>query len=191
MVRVYELAKEFGIESRDVMSALREMGEFVRSASSTVERPVVLRLREKFAGQRPVRYTPPFRPSRLPNVSPSLHGTRHVERESSAPIYRTGTGSPVKGFIGEQNPEFPAQGEYEKLVGDILATWERIRRCVPESSRNISRWLAHASGINNARIEFARSVRNWIAHPDNEHRPHQETLREAIRVMLEIERKLP
>src|SRR5580704_6240012 len=50
-VRVYELAKEFGVESKAVMAKLQEMGEFVRSASSTIEAPVVRRLTEAFAGQ--------------------------------------------------------------------------------------------------------------------------------------------
>ncbi|MCF6470072.1 translation initiation factor IF-2 [Nonomuraea sp. MG754425] len=45
-VRVYELAKEFGVESKVVMAKLQEMGEFVRSASSTIEAPVVRRLTE-------------------------------------------------------------------------------------------------------------------------------------------------
>ncbi|MGH3329513.1 MAG: translation initiation factor IF-2 N-terminal domain-containing protein, partial [Streptomycetales bacterium] len=48
-VRVYELAKEFGVESKAVMAKLQELGEFVRSASSTVEAPVVRRLKEAFA----------------------------------------------------------------------------------------------------------------------------------------------
>ena len=34
-VRVYELAKELGVESKTVMAKLNELGEFVRSASST------------------------------------------------------------------------------------------------------------------------------------------------------------
>ncbi|HST85387.1 MAG TPA: translation initiation factor IF-2 N-terminal domain-containing protein, partial [Kineosporiaceae bacterium] len=45
-VRVYELAKELGYESKEVLAKLQEMGEFVRSASSTVEPPVVRKLRE-------------------------------------------------------------------------------------------------------------------------------------------------
>jgi translation initiation factor IF-2 len=45
-VRVYELAKELGVESKVVMAKLQELGEFVRSASSTVEPPVVRKLRE-------------------------------------------------------------------------------------------------------------------------------------------------
>ena len=47
-VRVYELAKELGIESKVVMAKLQELGEFVRSPSSTVEAPVVRKLREAF-----------------------------------------------------------------------------------------------------------------------------------------------
>src|SRR5580704_15005917 len=49
-VRVYELAKEFGVESKAVMAELEKMGEFVRSASSTIEAPVVRRLKEQFSG---------------------------------------------------------------------------------------------------------------------------------------------
>ncbi len=50
-VRVYELAKEFGVESKAVMARLQEMGEFVRSASSTIEAPVVRKLKEEFSSQ--------------------------------------------------------------------------------------------------------------------------------------------
>jgi hypothetical protein len=50
--RVYELAAEFGVPSRDVLAKLKELGEFVRSASSTVDAPVARRLRECYP-QRP------------------------------------------------------------------------------------------------------------------------------------------
>jgi translation initiation factor IF-2 len=52
-VRVYELAKELGVESKIVLSMLKDMGEFVRSASSTVEAPVERRLKEKLASEPP------------------------------------------------------------------------------------------------------------------------------------------
>jgi len=48
-VRVYELAKELGVESKVVLKKLSDMGEFVRSASSTIEAPVVRRLRDRMA----------------------------------------------------------------------------------------------------------------------------------------------
>ncbi|MEV0094286.1 translation initiation factor IF-2 [Streptomyces sp. NPDC050738] len=49
-VRVYELAKEFGVESKVVMAKLTELGEFVRSASSTIEAPVVRKLTDALQG---------------------------------------------------------------------------------------------------------------------------------------------
>jgi translation initiation factor IF-2 len=49
-VRVYELAKEMGVESKVVMAKLQELGEFVRSASSTIEAPVVRKLTDAFQG---------------------------------------------------------------------------------------------------------------------------------------------
>ncbi|RYV52421.1 translation initiation factor IF-2 [Pengzhenrongella frigida] len=47
-VRVYELAKELGVESKTIMNKLGELGEFVRSASSTIEPPVVRKLRDLY-----------------------------------------------------------------------------------------------------------------------------------------------
>ena len=46
--RVHELAKELGVTSKHVLERLKEQGEFVKSASSTVEAPVARRLRESF-----------------------------------------------------------------------------------------------------------------------------------------------
>ena len=46
--RVHELAKELGQPSKVVLQKLQDMGEFVRSASSTIEAPVARRLRSEF-----------------------------------------------------------------------------------------------------------------------------------------------
>ncbi len=51
--RVHELAKELGVTSKEVLARLSEQGEFVKSASSTVEAPVARRLRESFGGAKP------------------------------------------------------------------------------------------------------------------------------------------
>ncbi|WP_233165049.1 translation initiation factor IF-2 N-terminal domain-containing protein, partial [Mycobacterium sp. AT1] len=48
--RVHELAKELGVTSKEVLARLSEQGEFVKSASSTVEAPVARRLREALGG---------------------------------------------------------------------------------------------------------------------------------------------
>ncbi len=87
--RVYELAKELNVSSEHVLEDLRAMGEFVRSASSTVEPMVVERLRRHCAtkkgttpGGRPDappsgnRYGNPFAPSRMPLPRQSSTGQR-------------------------------------------------------------------------------------------------------------------
>ncbi|WP_040356547.1 translation initiation factor IF-2 [Corynebacterium capitovis] len=44
-LRVHELAKELGITSKELLAALKEKGEFVKTASSTIEPPVVKKMR--------------------------------------------------------------------------------------------------------------------------------------------------
>lgn len=51
--RVHELAKELGTTSKIVLEKLKDMGEFVSSASSTLEAPVVRRVKEAFADSAP------------------------------------------------------------------------------------------------------------------------------------------
>jgi len=57
-VRVYELAKELGVESKVVLAKLAELGEFVRSASSTVEAPVVRKLKDAMPAAAPAEAKP-------------------------------------------------------------------------------------------------------------------------------------
>ena len=47
--RVYEFAKQHGVSSNDVRAALQELGESVRSASSTLEASVLFKLVDHFA----------------------------------------------------------------------------------------------------------------------------------------------
>lgn len=53
--RVYELAKQFGVDSKTVLAKLKDMGEFVKSASSTVEAPVVRKLTAAFGDAHSVQ----------------------------------------------------------------------------------------------------------------------------------------
>ncbi|HEX2774688.1 MAG TPA: translation initiation factor IF-2 N-terminal domain-containing protein, partial [Micromonosporaceae bacterium] len=69
--RVHELAKELGVESKTVLAKLKEMGEFVKSASSTVEAPVARRLRGAFEAQAaPAAPAAAPAPTAAPRVSP-------------------------------------------------------------------------------------------------------------------------
>jgi hypothetical protein len=50
--RVYQIAKEFGVESKAVIAKLQEMGVFVRSAAATVEPEALRKLWEHFEAPR-------------------------------------------------------------------------------------------------------------------------------------------
>ncbi|MEW1784582.1 translation initiation factor IF-2 N-terminal domain-containing protein, partial [Arthrobacter sp. NPDC080086] len=70
-VRVHELAKELGITSKDAVTKLQELGEFVRSASSTIEAPVVRKLRNAFPDAPAASKTEA--PASAPKASPAAN----------------------------------------------------------------------------------------------------------------------
>ena len=49
--RVHELAKLYNVESKFVLEKLKEMGEFVKSPSSTIELPVEMRFKKEYGDQ--------------------------------------------------------------------------------------------------------------------------------------------
>ena len=69
-VRVYELAKELGLESKELLAKLQEVGEFVRSASSTVEAPVVRKLMDKFPDLMPAEAAPKVKKAQVKKAAP-------------------------------------------------------------------------------------------------------------------------
>ncbi|MYV54998.1 translation initiation factor IF-2 N-terminal domain-containing protein, partial [Streptomyces sp. SID3212] len=73
-VRVYELAKEFGVESKVVMAKLQELGEFVRSASSTIEAPVVRKLTDALQGPGGNAGKAPAKPGAPRKATPAKPG---------------------------------------------------------------------------------------------------------------------
>ncbi|QDG87827.1 translation initiation factor IF-2 [Pseudarthrobacter sp. NIBRBAC000502770] len=75
-VRVHELAKELGITSKDAVTKLQELGEFVRSASSTIEAPVVRKLRNAFPDAAAKSAAPAAAPAAAPKAPAPATGNR-------------------------------------------------------------------------------------------------------------------
>src|ERR1041384_8870734 len=76
--RVHELAKELGVTSKEVLTKLADQGEYVKSASSTVEAPVARRLRDAYsktdAKPKPAGRPGPPKPS-APAPAPSVQSS--------------------------------------------------------------------------------------------------------------------
>ncbi|MFI6759515.1 translation initiation factor IF-2 [Micromonospora sp. NPDC050417] len=123
--RVHELAKELGVESKTVLAKLKEMGEFVKSASSTVEAPVARRLRGAFvassnsaAPAAPATPAPSAAPA--PTPGPTAPGEPRVSAKPMPP--RRPTAPPVrpKGPVpGPPQPAAPAPTAKPASAHDI------------------------------------------------------------------------
>ncbi|MDN5932437.1 MAG: translation initiation factor IF-2 N-terminal domain-containing protein, partial [Pseudonocardia sp.] len=74
--RVHELAKELGISSKQVLSKLQDLGEYVKSPSSTVEAPVARKLRESVSGGNGGGGRPRGGPSAVPGPPRTGGGAR-------------------------------------------------------------------------------------------------------------------
>ncbi|KRF07492.1 translation initiation factor IF-2 [Nocardioides sp. Soil777] len=81
--RVHELAKEFGVESKFVLEKLKEMGEFVKSASSTVEPPVEMRFKKQYGDE--LKSAAASAPAAEPEAKPAPKAPAPKAAEASAP----------------------------------------------------------------------------------------------------------
>ena len=97
-VRVHELAKELGITSKDAVTKLQELGEFVRSASSTIEAPVVRKLRNAYPD------APAASKSEAPASAPQASASPAATRPAPAP----GPAAPTAPAAAVPKAEAPA-----------------------------------------------------------------------------------
>jgi len=118
--RVHELAKELGVDSKTVLAKLKEMGEFVKSASSTVEAPVARRLRGALdapGGAAPAAAAPaateaPSAPS-APRANPSAMRPQPPRRPAApsvgAPTSVPTSSAPSPGSMVRPKPPVPGR----------------------------------------------------------------------------------
>jgi translation initiation factor IF-2 len=69
--RVYDIAKELGIDSKVALAKLAELGEFVKSGSSTIAPPVAKKLREAFPDAKPKAEAPKAAPKAAAPAAPA------------------------------------------------------------------------------------------------------------------------
>ncbi|MFN3708232.1 translation initiation factor IF-2 [Microcella sp.] len=95
--RVHEIASEFGVSSKDALEKLKELGEFVKGPSSTIEPPVARKLRaaleadgakpvadEKPAAKKPAPKAAP-KPAPAPAPAPEAPAAAEPEAAPAAP----------------------------------------------------------------------------------------------------------
>ncbi|GIE53290.1 hypothetical protein Ani05nite_68240 [Amorphoplanes nipponensis] len=126
--RVHELAKELGVDSKTVLAKLKEMGEFVKSASSTVEAPVARRLRGALdapggaapAAPAPAAPSAPSAPS-APRANPSAMRPQ-PPRRPAAPTAGAPTSAPTSSAPSpgpQLRPKPPVPGRPGPVPGPV------------------------------------------------------------------------
>jgi translation initiation factor IF-2 len=104
-VRVHELAKQLGMESKVVLAKLQEMGEFVRSASSTVEAPVVRKMLELFPDAKPTEDKKPVKKAA-------------GKKAAAAPLKEKLTPEAAVELLAEIAPDLAQQASAQKAAAD-------------------------------------------------------------------------
>ena len=152
--RVHELAKELGVTSKEVLKKLADLGEYVKSASSTVEAPVARKLRDSFPSDAGMgsqangtsaqgRGSGSGSPGAHPPAGPGTPrpGPAPARRPASAPdVAAAGTPHSTERVAQPPlAPERPAAAE-QRVVPERPAFGELVAR---RDHRGVLRWIEH------------------------------------------------
>ncbi len=196
--RVYELAKELGVDSKTVLSKLEAMGEFVKSASSTVEPPVARKLRNAFAssGQgnasdskkpghtakkpaEPASHSmpKPAAPSALKPAAPAAPKPRHAASKSDAP--KPGHRAPRPGESRQHgnrpngNAPRPQGGDRRQSGRPTAVPGARPQHGnAPQGGNNANGAKPHTPGPRPGNNPFSRKQGMHTPTPGDIPRPH-------------------
>ncbi len=106
--RVHELAKELGVTSKQLLETLNEQGEFVKSASSTVEAPVARRIRKQFAEKAVQANATPQPASKKTTASAKKPAAKPAAAVKAATDRETLDAAPAKVSAKPAAPKKPA-----------------------------------------------------------------------------------
>ncbi len=127
--RVHEVAKELGVESKVVLDWLKNNGEFVKSASSTLEAPVARKLRAALGGAtikppieaaKPITPQPLSAPSRASSAAPIGVPPRPARGLLPRPTRRRDGYLTGHGALSSNDDARPPM----RYVVDKLTSWE-------------------------------------------------------------------
>ena len=117
--RVYDIAKELGIETAEALAKLNELGEYVKSGSSTIAPPVANKLRAAYPNAKPKEEAPKVEkaPAKAKTTKAAAAKEETVEEAKpvdAAPVEPTAPVAPVAPTAGiprpGNNPFAAAQG---------------------------------------------------------------------------------
>ncbi|MGO1378711.1 MAG: translation initiation factor IF-2 [Corynebacterium sp.] len=108
-LRVHELAKQLGTTSKELLATLKEQGEFVKSASSTVEPPVVKKMKNHY-GVGAAKSEPAAGAAALPDLSsqPTAQASAPADAPAAETKAKPGASKPKPGAAKPKPAAAPA-----------------------------------------------------------------------------------
>ena len=165
-VRVSALAKEVGVTSKVLLERLNEMGEYVKSASSTVEAPVVRRYQEKF----PVDKAAPAEAAAKPGAAPAKPAAKQSASAPAAPA--AAASEPKAKKAAPKKAAAPlklsaSQDELLKRIGEAAEPGYTIAKKVEQ--RSIDSLLEKKLIKKGAKDKASGSIRYLISNAGKKH----------------------
>nr|WP_218853314.1 translation initiation factor IF-2 [Microbacterium immunditiarum] len=130
--RVHEIASELGVDSKVALAKLKELGEFVKSPSSTIEPPVARKLRAALeadgAAKKPAEAAAPAAPSARPvgrpgpvrPAAPAAPAARSTGAKAGASAPKSAPAAPKAAPAAA--PAAPAESEAAKPAASAAPT---------------------------------------------------------------------
>lgn len=108
-LRVHELAKQLNVTSKELLATLKEQGEFVKSASSTVEPPVVKKMKNHY-GVGAAKSEPAAGAAALPDLSsqPTAQASAPADAPAAETKAKPGASKPKPGAAKPKPAAAPA-----------------------------------------------------------------------------------
>ena len=114
--RVYDIAKELGIDSKVALAKLAELGEFVKSGSSTIAPPVAKKLREAFPDAKPKEEAPKKAPAKKAAAKSDV-----AAEDSAAPVAETASADETPAAKPAAKPGAKKAAASEDPTGEVPA----------------------------------------------------------------------
>ena len=107
-LRVYDIAKELGIDTKDALAKLEQLGEYVKSGSSTITPPVAKKLRDAFPNAKPkAEPAAPAAPKAAPKEDKPAAEVK-PEAKTEAPAAPAAAAAPAPSADAGKAPAAPA-----------------------------------------------------------------------------------
>ncbi|HJD49503.1 MAG TPA: translation initiation factor IF-2 [Candidatus Corynebacterium intestinavium] len=118
-LRVHELAKKLGVTSKELLATLKEQGEFVKTASSTVEPPVVKKMKQFYGVTQETKPTTP--PSPLAQAGSVPDSTQRGPKPGAKPAAKPKS-APKPGAAAAKPSAKPSPAAAAKAAPAVKAT---------------------------------------------------------------------